>query len=287
MVLRARSAIWASTRRSPTASSTADPVAVHAYVADTSRPGIDDGHIRSIAGRVVGAAQPKDKISYYHDEQDKVRGHWGIAVNVPPEAVGDPGDADQLRLGDRNGRGRRRNKLLFDAGFARLRPGIPGELSAGGLRRRAAARARSATAAPARSPARGTTRPITSRSCSPSSSRANYVTGSHSLRVRRDDQPGASGGSTQQSPATSQPVTYNAGVPVSVDAAHSDRSPQLDQERQRRVRAGQVDDQAARRSTPASRWDWFISATDPGNAAGQHLEPRRHLQRSAPTASTT
>ena len=25
-------------------------------------------------------------MSYYHDEQDKVRGHWGIASNIPPEA---------------------------------------------------------------------------------------------------------------------------------------------------------------------------------------------------------
>jgi hypothetical protein len=56
------------------------------YVADTTRPGIDDGHIRSIAGRVTWQASSKDKLSYYHDEQDKVRGHWGIASNVPPDA---------------------------------------------------------------------------------------------------------------------------------------------------------------------------------------------------------
>src|SRR4051812_6658747 len=56
------------------------------YVADVGRPGIDDGHIRSIAGRVTAQLTAKDKVSYYHDEQDKVRGHWGIAGNVPPEA---------------------------------------------------------------------------------------------------------------------------------------------------------------------------------------------------------
>ena len=56
------------------------------YVADTSRPGIDDGHIRSIAVRATAQLTQKDKVSYYHDEQDKVRGHWGIASNIPPEA---------------------------------------------------------------------------------------------------------------------------------------------------------------------------------------------------------
>src|SRR5689334_20186215 len=45
------------------------------YTADTTRPGIDDGHIRSFAGRVSLQATGKDKITYYHDEQDKVRGH--------------------------------------------------------------------------------------------------------------------------------------------------------------------------------------------------------------------
>jgi hypothetical protein len=56
------------------------------YVPDVSRPGVDDGHIRSIAGRVTAQLSLKDKISYYHDEQNKVRGHWGISANVPPEA---------------------------------------------------------------------------------------------------------------------------------------------------------------------------------------------------------
>jgi hypothetical protein len=56
------------------------------YVADTTQPGIDDGHIRSIAVRATAQLTQKDKVSYYHDEQDKVRGHWGIASNIPPEA---------------------------------------------------------------------------------------------------------------------------------------------------------------------------------------------------------
>src|SRR5258705_5071650 len=56
------------------------------YTPDFSKPGVDDGHIRSIAGRVTAQLSSKDKVSYYHDEQNKVRGHWGIAGNVPPEA---------------------------------------------------------------------------------------------------------------------------------------------------------------------------------------------------------
>lgn len=56
------------------------------YIPDTTRPGVDDGHIRSFAGRVTAQLSAKDKVSYYHDEQDKVRGHWGIAATVPPEA---------------------------------------------------------------------------------------------------------------------------------------------------------------------------------------------------------
>ena len=63
-----------------------DPSPFTPYVADTSRPGVDDGHIRSFAGRVMAQISAKDKISYYHDEQDKVRGHWGIASTIPPEA---------------------------------------------------------------------------------------------------------------------------------------------------------------------------------------------------------
>src|SRR5262245_26503897 len=58
------------------------------YVADTSRKGLDDGHIVSNAVRVSWAASSKDKISVYHDQQHKYRNHWGIAANIPPEAAG-------------------------------------------------------------------------------------------------------------------------------------------------------------------------------------------------------
>jgi hypothetical protein len=56
------------------------------YDADTSRPGIDDGHIVSNAGRVSLQITSKDKVSVYHDNQRKYRNHWGIAATIPPEA---------------------------------------------------------------------------------------------------------------------------------------------------------------------------------------------------------
>jgi hypothetical protein len=87
------------------------------YVADTSRPGIDDGHIRSFAGRAMAQISSKDKISYYHDEQDKVRGHWGIASTIPPEASAIQATPTSFVSVTKYTR-TQSNKLLFDAGFA-------------------------------------------------------------------------------------------------------------------------------------------------------------------------
>src|SRR5882672_803531 len=87
------------------------------YVADTSRPGIDDGHIRSLAGRAKLQLSSKDQITYYHDEQDKVRGHWGIAATVPPEASAiqaTPTSFVSVSKWTRT----QSNKLLLDAGLA-------------------------------------------------------------------------------------------------------------------------------------------------------------------------
>src|SRR5476649_1838808 len=87
------------------------------YTPDPTRPGIDDGHIRSFAGRVSAQPSSKDKVSYYHDEQDKVRGHWGIASTVPPEASAiqaTPTSFVSVTKWTRT----QSNKLLFDGGFA-------------------------------------------------------------------------------------------------------------------------------------------------------------------------
>ena len=58
------------------------------YTPDFSRPGLDDGHIVSNAVRVSWQATARDKLSTYHDNQRKYRNHWGIAALVPPEAAG-------------------------------------------------------------------------------------------------------------------------------------------------------------------------------------------------------
>lgn len=57
------------------------------YQPDFNNPGIDDGHIVSNAGRISWQASAKDKFSVYHDNQRKYRNHWGIAATIPPEAA--------------------------------------------------------------------------------------------------------------------------------------------------------------------------------------------------------
>jgi hypothetical protein len=57
------------------------------YTADPSRPGLDDGHLVSRAGRIAWQITEKVKLSAYHDDQRKYRNHWGISATVPPEAA--------------------------------------------------------------------------------------------------------------------------------------------------------------------------------------------------------
>jgi hypothetical protein len=86
------------------------------YVPDTSRPGIDDGNIRSNAIRLSFAAGAKDKFSVYHDDQRKYRNHWGIAALVPPEAAAiqvTPTSFVNVTKWTRT----HTNRLLLEAGF--------------------------------------------------------------------------------------------------------------------------------------------------------------------------
>jgi len=87
------------------------------YVPDLASPGIDDGHIVSRAGRLAFQASQKDKITWYHDWQNKYRNHWGISANVPPDAsaiqVTPTSFVDVTRWTRTH-----TNKLLFDAGLA-------------------------------------------------------------------------------------------------------------------------------------------------------------------------
>ena len=86
------------------------------YDPDFTRPGIDDGHIVSNAGRISWQLSGKDKVSMYHDEQKKYRDHWGIAATIPPEAAGvqvTPTSRVNVSKWTRT----HTNKLLFEAGF--------------------------------------------------------------------------------------------------------------------------------------------------------------------------
>ncbi len=94
----------------------ADP-APFRYTADRSRPAIDDGHIVSAVGRLTWQIGARDKISYYHDNQRKSRGHWGISALVSPEAAAvqvTPTSFVSVAKWSRI----QSNRLLFDAGFA-------------------------------------------------------------------------------------------------------------------------------------------------------------------------
>ena len=87
------------------------------YAPDRNRPGIDDGHIVSRAGRVMWQVSDKDKISYYHDDQSKYRDHWGISATISPEASAiqvTPTSFVSVAKWTRT----HTNRLLFDVGFA-------------------------------------------------------------------------------------------------------------------------------------------------------------------------
>ena len=183
------------------------------YTPDTSRPGIDDGHIRSIAARVSAQVTTKDKISYYHDEQDKVRGHWGISSLVPPESSAiqaTPTSFVSVTKWTRT----HSNKLLFDGGFAvydqeyqeNYQPSVTAVTPAL-VTILDAASGKYANAW--NNPADHFSKLFTEQFA------ANYITGAHSLRF---------GGTlsqgrwrlAQQYTSDVMPVNYNAGVPVSV-----------------------------------------------------------------------
>jgi len=86
------------------------------YDPDFTQPGIDDGHIVSNAGRISWQVSGKDKISVYHDEQKKYRDHWGIAATIPPEAAGvqvTPTSRVNVSKWQRT----HTNKLLLEGGF--------------------------------------------------------------------------------------------------------------------------------------------------------------------------
>jgi hypothetical protein len=93
----------------------ADPSPVR-YVPDTNRVGVDDGHIVSRVGRIAWQIGEKDKVTVYHDDQNKYRDHWGISALIPPEASAiqvTPTSFVNVTRWSRT----HSNRMLFDAGF--------------------------------------------------------------------------------------------------------------------------------------------------------------------------
>ena len=183
----------------------------------------------------------------------RYRDHWGIAANDPARASAIQATPTSFVTVTKWTR-THTNRLLFDAGFGDLRPGVHGDLSA------------EVTGRPTRCgiwtpfATRGSTR--VTRSVRPTGKiagawnnpadhfsmlrtvqvAASYVTGSHSLRFGGARQPGdwrlvAAVHRRRAADHLQRRPRRSAG-----DAAHPDRPPQRDQGRHRHVRAGPLDD---------------------------------------------
>jgi hypothetical protein len=183
------------------------------YIADTTRPGIDDGHIRSVAGRVSLQLSQKDKISYYHDDQNKVRGHWGISSSVPPEASAiqaTPTSFVSVTKWTRT----QSNRLLFDGGLAvydqEYQENYQPSVFASAIPLVTILDASTGKYANAwNNPADHFSKLFTEQFA------ASYVTGSHSFRFGATVSE-ARWRLAQQYTSDVEPINYNAGVPVSV-----------------------------------------------------------------------
>ena len=106
---------WGSTKTKADAYADKDPSQFR-YDPDFTQPGLDDGHIVSNAGRISWQVSGKDKISVYHDEQHKYRNHWGIASTIPPDAAAvqvTPTSRVNVSKWTRT----HTNKLLLEGGF--------------------------------------------------------------------------------------------------------------------------------------------------------------------------
>ncbi len=229
------------------------------YTPDPSRPGIDDGHIRSVAARVSFQISDKDKLSYYHDDQNKVRGHWGIASNVPPEASAIQATPTSFVSVTKYTR-TQTNKLLLDAGFAvydqeyqeNYQPSVFG--SANPLIT-LSDQSTGKIANAWNNPADHFSKLFTEMFA------ASYVTGAHSLRFGAIVSQ-AQWRLVQQYTGDVQPVTYNNWVPVSVTL-------RLPTDRKNSIRNDSgvfaQDKWTINRMTinAGLRWDWFISGVDP------------------------
>jgi len=194
------------------------------YVADTSKPGLDDGHIVSNAGRLSWQATGKDKFSMYHDNQRKYRNHWGIASTIPPEAAGvqvTPTSYVNVTKWTRT----HTNKLLFEAGYGvynqnyteLYQPSVTGTdekvwsdeaiMNSRVYNVVDQSNGRQANAWPNPADHYSVLRTFMGA--------ASYVAGNHSFRVGGSFSNGDWKLLTRWT-GDMQPITYNAGVPVSV-----------------------------------------------------------------------
>jgi hypothetical protein len=230
------------------------------YTPDPSRPGVDDGTIRSVTGRVTWQASAKDKISYYHDDQNKVRKHWGISSTIPPEASAvqaTPTSFVSVSKWTRT----HTNRLLFDAGLgiynqeyqenyqASVFEGTPPLVtifdSASGK-----------FAAAWNNPADHFSKLYTEQFA------ANYVTGSHSIRVGATISQGQ-WRLVQDFTSDISRVTFNNGSPSSVTLnIPTDRRNRLNND----SGVFAQDKWTLRRATinAGVRWDWFKASAEPG-----------------------
>jgi len=245
------------------------------YIPDTTRPGVDDGHIRSIAGRVSAQISQKDKLSYYIDDQNKVRNHWGIAANVPPEASAiqaTPTSFVSVAKWTRT----QTNRLLFDGGFgvydqeyqenyqpsvfAGAQPLVTLQDSSTGIFANAW-----------NNPADHFSKLFTEQFA------ASYVTGSHSIRFGTTISQ-AKWRLTQQYTKDIEPITYNGLLPngnlnpVSVTLRiPTDRSNSIKND----SAVFAQDKWTIGRATinAGLRWDWFISSTNPETLPAGSFNP--------------
>lgn len=256
------------------------------YVADLSRPGIDDGHIVSRAGRLTWQISSKDKFSYYHDDQSKYRNHWGISANIPPEASAiqvTPTSFVSVSKWTRT----QTTRLLFEVGFAiynqeyteLYQPEVTGlkekVWSDEAIRQARVynifdqATGKQAAAWP--NPADHFSELYTW------SGSASYVTGSHSFKF------GATVGHgiwrlVRRWTGDVQPITYNAGRPISVTL-------RIPTDRRNGIKADTgiyaQDRWTIKRATinAGVRFDWFIGETLPEELPAGTFNPSVRFER--------
>jgi hypothetical protein len=245
------------------------------YVPDTTRPGIDDGHIRSIAGRVSSAISQKDKVSFYIDDQNKVRNHWGISALVPPEASAiqaTPTSFVTVAKWTRT----QTNRLLFDAGFGvydqEYQENYQPSVFAGAQPLVTLRDSSTLVYANAwNNPADHFSKLFTEQFA------ASYVTGSHSMRFGATISQ-AKWRLAQTYTGDVMPINYNGLLP------NGNLNPlsvtlQIPTDRSNSIKNDSAvfaqDKWTIGRATinAGLRWDWFISATDPETLPSSALNP--------------